>query len=101
MLDFIVTNWVKIYAIISLCFYLLIWVMKKTYASKEWVERLDKRLTKIEDEVKHLPKRDDLHQLELIITNLSGKVDGIARQLDKINRTTDMLLENELQGDKK
>ncbi len=99
LLEFIATHWIKIYALVSIGFYLLVWAIKKTYASKENVEGLNRRLTQLEGEIKQLPDKDDMHKLELTITTVNGKMDGLSQQMEKLQRTTEMLLENELQGE--
>ena len=75
--------------------------MRKTYASKVQVDGLETRMTTIENEVKQLPNKDDVHKLELTVNTVNGKLDAVSQQLMKLQRTTEMLLENELQGDKK
>lgn len=101
VVEFISHHWVKIYAIASLFFFGFVWAMKKTYASKEQVEQLQERMVSLENKVKQLPDKAEVHKLQVNIAEVNGKLDSLATQLDSINRTTNMLLENELQGDKK
>lgn len=99
MLEFIEKNWLIIYSLFQIAFFILVWAMKKTYASKETVEMLDKRVDQLETEVKQLPDKDDHHALALKVNTVDGKIDGVSLQLSKLQNTTNLLLENEL-GDK-
>lgn len=101
MLEFISTHWVKLYAGASMVFYAFIWVMNKTYSTKKDTSALEQRVARLETDVKLLPTKDEMHQLELKVNTVCQKIDGLSQQLVKLQRTTDMLLENELQGDRK
>ena len=101
MLEFIVNHWVKLYALLTLVFLSSNWAMAKTFSKTERVDGLERRLIKAEADILQLPTNKELFQLELKIESISGKMDGLSHQLIKLQRTTEMLLENELQGERK
>ena len=101
MLDFIVTHWVKLYALLTLIFLSSNWAMAKTFSKTERVDALERRLGKVEAEIEQLPTNKELFQLELKMENIIGQMNGISHQLLKLQKTTEMLLENELQGERK
>ncbi|WP_354624853.1 DUF2730 family protein [Psychromonas sp. MME2] len=101
MFEFIGKYWVQIYALLSVIFYGTTWAMRKTYASKTHVDDLERRITQVVNDVKQLPTDKDMHQLALKIVEIGGKMDGVSVQLSKLQRTTEMLVENEIQGEKR
>lgn len=101
MLDLIGKYWAPIYALISTLFCAVVWAMGKKYATQEHVDKLERRVAKSESDINNLPTDDDIHQLELKIVALGSKMDGLSSQLSKLEYMTQMLLENELQGERK
>ncbi|MEI6897875.1 MAG: DUF2730 family protein [Psychromonas sp.] len=100
MLDTLTKYWVQIYAVITLLMLGANWALAKTYSKKDNVERLDKRITKLETDVKQLPTKESVHELDKQLLRVSGQLDAIAPQLRSVQRMTEMLTENELKGDK-
>lgn len=101
MLDVIAQYWVQIYAFISTVLLLVNWSLGKTYSKKDDVEKVDKRVTLLENEFKHLPSKDQIHVLDKQITELSSQLKTISPQLTSMQRMTEMLTENELQQGQK
>nr|WP_319388179.1 DUF2730 family protein [uncultured Cohaesibacter sp.] len=61
------------------------------------VDDLDRRVQSIEDEIKHLPDKEQSHRLEMGIERLSGRLDTLDEKLKPIggiaNRLQEFLLE--------
>ncbi len=48
----------------------------------------DRRIQTLEDEIKHLPDKDAIHQLQLDLAELSGHVATLAKSAEATERTT-------------
>ncbi|WP_319414402.1 DUF2730 family protein [uncultured Cohaesibacter sp.] len=57
------------------------------------VDELDRRVQSIEDEIKHLPDKEQSHSLELTMTKLSGRLDAFEEKLKPIGSIADRLQE--------
>ncbi len=66
------------------------------------VDELSQEITRLKGDVEHLPKRGDVQRLENIISALAATVaesqKGIETSISRLERKTDLLLENELRG---
>lgn len=51
------------------------------------IAEAEKRLLSIEGDIKHLPDRDMVHQLQLAISDLSGTVKAMDAQIASLGRT--------------
>jgi hypothetical protein len=96
-------NWLlKYYPLVFLAlngiFWLVVYVLHKTYAKHEKVESLEKKVLLIQNNINNLPDKDLVHKLELRIEELSGDIKRIEPSLVSVKTLSDMLLENELKG---
>lgn len=57
------------------------------------VEVLEDRVSKMEGELRHLPAKDDVHQVQLALKELQGEVKGLATQITPIGKIADRLQE--------
>lgn len=57
------------------------------------VEVLEDRVSKIEGELRHLPAKDDVHQVQLALKELQGEVRGMSAQIAPIGKIADRLQE--------
>lgn len=55
------------------------------------VEKIDKRLSTIESEIKHLPNVTQFHQLELSISNLVGNIKALEERLEATDKQAERL----------
>lgn len=66
------------------------------------VEVLSQKLTRIETDIEHLPSIEDVRRLDNTISALNATVTesqrGIESSISRLERKTDLLLENELRG---
>lgn len=51
----------------------------------------DKALTRLENEMKHLPTKDMVANLDVQITHLSGSIDTLAATMTGIGKTVDLM----------
>lgn len=96
-------NWLlKYYPLVFLSlngvFWLVVYVLHKTYAKHEQVEALEKDVLLIQTNIANLPSKDLTHKLELRIEQLSGDIKRIEPSLVSVKTLSDMLLENELKS---
>jgi len=107
MLDFIITNSKIIWTILSFIGMVVMFWLTKTFAKKDDVSSMNnkfntqlnsvkERLTGVEKEIKNLPNKDQLHKLQLEISDLRGDIRKLEPQLDSVGRLSDLLLENKL-----
>jgi len=73
------------------------WV-RGSFVSKKAHDKLVERVTKVETTVEELPSADDLHELDKRLIEVSGKLDTANALFSQVNKTTDLLMENELRG---
>jgi len=74
--------------------------MYATFASKKAHDALVQRVAAVENTVSELPSKDDLHDLDTRLIEVGGKIDALSPQLADVKRLTDLLLENELRGNR-
>ncbi|WP_180961112.1 DUF2730 family protein [Shewanella sp. GutCb] len=96
MLEFIKNYWVQIYATISLVLLCANWVLAKTYAKQDNIQRLEKRVDKLETDVEQLPGKDEFHRLDKNLVEVNAQLKAVSPQLKSLQRMTEMLTENEL-----
>lgn len=66
------------------------------------VDALSEKFTRIETDIEHLPSIEDVRRLDNTISALAATVaesqKGIESSISRLERKTDLLLENELRG---
>ena len=65
-------------------------------ALHETVTQLKDRVGNVEAHLEHIPSKEEVHRLDKAITGLTESNNGIKAGLKKLDRKTDLLLENEL-----
>jgi hypothetical protein len=100
MLDLIKEFWVQIYAAISLALLIANWFLAKTYAKTTTVGQLESRVTRIENTLEHMPTKEELNRLDKTISGLTESMSATKDGIVRLERKTDILLENELRGDR-
>ena len=89
-------NWAIIWALFMSGVNLLHLLLAKTYARREEMEKVSGRLNMLEKAVEGLPTRQELHNLQLDMSNLRGEIREFSGTLRQASRISDLLLENEL-----
>lgn len=70
------------------------WTMRRTFASTERVERLENRLTEMEAKYANMPGADDVHEMRLRMTELSGDIRVLSQRVQSFSHQLELLLEN-------
>ncbi|HIH5134540.1 TPA: DUF2730 family protein [Citrobacter freundii] len=89
-------NWAIIWALFMSGVNLLHLLLAKTYARREEMEKVSSRLNILEKAVEGMSTRQELHNLQLDMSNLRGEIREFSGTLRQASRISDLLLENEL-----
>lgn len=100
-MDWLVKYWAVIWAGATTGALVLMALVGKTFVKRETVVALEQRVAAVEQTVESLPSDDELHQLNLEISELRGELKALQPQLQGVQRISDLLLENELNGGKR
>lgn len=107
MWDVVKTYWPLIATGVSLISLVIQTLLVKTYAKREDVQKLrdrvitgEQRVSAVEQRVADMPGKEDLHKLQLEISELRGDIREVRPDLAQVRRISDLLLENELNGAK-
>ncbi len=71
---------------------------KEHNALSDSVSQLTQEVHQIKGELEHIPSKDEVHRLDKAITGLTESNRGVRASLQKLDKKTDLLLENELKG---
>ncbi|ATG74332.1 hypothetical protein AN401_11655 [Zobellella denitrificans] len=101
--DVIANNWPPVLAALSLVGTVGLSLLGKTYAKREETQALNgemtavqQRLAHLEAKVSDLPGHNELAALRLEVSELRGDLKEIRPVLSRLERLSDLLLENEL-----
>lgn len=96
-------NWPIIWASISTLISVITLVLTKTFAKREDVERVDKRVDSVERDVttinitvKNLPSRNELHQLQLDMSEFRGDLKALLPELKQIRHMNNLIIEGKV-----
>lgn len=62
-------------------------------AAEDRLARMDSRLTALENELRHLPSRDQTHKLEIAIAQMSGQLNVMSERLSPVAAISERLQE--------
>lgn len=103
MWDVVIKNWPPIFAGLSLAGTVVLMLLAKTYAKRESVDELagqvaavKQRLGYLERTVEALPNHQEIGGLKLEMSELRGDLKALRPELHRLNKMSDLLLENEL-----
>lgn len=100
MLDTLKEYWSVIYGTVTIAGGLGLFFLSKTYAKREDVEVLKGQVRELQANLESLPNRQELHNLQLEIANLSGDIKAVSPELRQLRHLSDLLLQNELKEKK-
>ncbi|MCE9679602.1 DUF2730 domain-containing protein [Shewanella sp. AS1] len=60
---------------------------------------MEKQLSKVESDIKHLPTKEEVHRLDRTLSGLTETINATQEGINRLERKTDLLLENELRND--
>ncbi|OUR62043.1 hypothetical protein A9Q74_06235 [Colwellia sp. 39_35_sub15_T18] len=98
MINWLLKYYPLVFLVFNGVFWLIVYVLHKTYAKRESVDNLEKEVLLIKTNINNLPDKDLVHKLELRIEELSGDIKRIEPGLISVKNLSDMLLENELKS---
>lgn len=62
-----------------------------------WIDKLQDRVVKLESDIAHLPEKDSIHKLEVMLQKIEGKVGVLGERMEPLaaisNRLQEFLLE--------
>ena len=93
-MDWLLKNYSFVVIGFNAIFGLIIFALHKTYAKRDDVQNIEKRLSITEKEISDT----DIHKVELQLNELKGQFDGMNKLLSRAANQLDMLVENELKG---
>jgi hypothetical protein len=70
------------------------WAMRRSFASTERVELLENRLTEMETRYANMPGAEDVHEMRLRMTELSGDIRVLSQRVQSFSHQLELLLEN-------
>lgn len=107
MWDTVIKYWPPLYAGLSLAGTVGLLLLAKTYAKRESVDALQgelstvkQRMDYLEKAVNDLPSHQEISTLKLEMSELRGDLKSIRPELKRLDRLSDLLLENELKDKK-
>lgn len=100
-MDWLVKYWAPIWAAITTVAIVVMALVGKTFVKRDEHTTLEQRVAAVEQTVEDLPSVDELHQLNLEISELRGDLKALQPQLQGVQRISNLLLENELNGGKR
>jgi hypothetical protein len=69
------------------------WVSARNKATTEKVDQLERRMTKVEGDIEHLPDKDMSHRMEISIAEMRGEMRVLAEKLNPVAAISDRLQE--------
>ena len=106
IIDFINNNFKWLSALAYLAFVgLLAWFNQRFATRKEHesltvkLTHMDLQITQVKADIKHLPTKEEVHRLDKTLSCLSETINVTQEGINRLERKTDLLLENELRND--
>ncbi|TRY13586.1 DUF2730 family protein [Shewanella hanedai] len=106
IIDFINNNFKWLSALSYLAFVgLLAWFNQRFATRKEHellivkLTHMDQEITQVKADIRHLPTKEEVHRLDKTLSGLSETINATQEGINRLERKTDLLLENELRND--
>lgn len=96
IIDVIKDYWPIIWALLLTGVSAIQLLLVKTYVRHGAFNELALRVVNVESAIKQLPTPEELHRLELEMSNLSGDIRELRQALRGVSHINGLLLENEL-----
>ncbi len=100
MMQWFLGEWKFIFFILNFLIGAGLWALSKTYAKKEEVNHIVKKVSALEIAFEAQPNKNEIHNIELQIKEIKGEFHGVKKLLARVSNQLDMLVENELKGSK-
>lgn len=106
VLEFINNNFKWLSAFAYLAFVGLLAWFNQRFTPRQDHEQLERRLsqmdqlmTQVKVDIKHLPTKEEVHRLDKTLSGLNETIHATQEGISRLERKTDLLLENELRND--
>ena len=63
------------------------WLTARSRANATELDDISKKVTALESEIKHIPSKDVVHQLELSISKIEGDIHAMSQAFKAVERT--------------
>lgn len=100
-LDLIKTFTPWVFSGASLAWIVLHFMLRKTYAKQEDLQMVKDDLTKVKSTVSSLPGQKEFTDLRIELSDTKAEVRELRAELKPVHHLAQLLLENELKGEKK
>jgi hypothetical protein len=90
--------WVALFiSAVGVAWTIVLALLSKTYVKRDEFDEIKSRLVNVELQISALPTKEQMHQIELKVSEVGGDVKAIKSYMDSMRHTTQMLVENELE----
>ncbi len=97
-MDFIKEWWTVLWAMVLTVTGVIQVLLAKTYAKREELEAVTMAVDQLKAKVEALPSSDEMHALQLDISELRGDLKGLKEQLKPAQHLIQLMLEDRLKG---
>ena len=63
------------------------------------LRQMDQQMMQVKADIKHLPTKEEVHRLDKTLSGLTETINATQEGISRLERKTDLLLENELRND--
>ncbi|XDF79190.1 DUF2730 family protein [Aliivibrio fischeri] len=92
--------WPMIWALVLTLVQIIQILLAKTYARREELEKVNKNVADLTEQIKHLPSHQDVQNLRLELSETRGELRELKAEIKPINHLAQLLLEQQLKQDK-
>ncbi|MCW9710897.1 DUF2730 domain-containing protein [Avibacterium sp. 21-586] len=105
LLEFIQTHWGLVATVIGSVWAGMKLSMDSKYpkrseidAIKKNIDEVEQRLTKVEDTLEHMPTKEDLSALKILMTEIKGETNTTNARLSTLSHQVALLIEERVKG---
>lgn len=98
--DWVKTWWPIVWACVLSVIQVIQILLSKTYAKREEVEMVRKKMDDLKAQVDALPTRDEITKLTLELSEARGEMKELRAQIQPVEHLAQLLLEQRLNDDK-
>ncbi len=98
--DWVKTWWPIVWAGVLSLVQIIQILLSKTYAKREEVEQVKKKISELKMQVDALPTRDEITKLTLELSEARGEMKELRAQIQPVEHLAQLLLEQRLNDDK-
>ena len=92
--------WPMIWALVLTLVQIIQILLAKTYARREELDKVNKNVADLTEQMKHLPSHQDVQNLRLELSETRGELRELKAEIKPINHLAQLLLEQQLKQDK-